>query len=167
MSRESSTGRVVSKTAVTSEWQPGCRELAGPAQKAFVFDRDSRVTAVYEIIRRALAKFGGKDVLRAALDEKESYLATISKAVNQQDGRMVPIDWLPTIGEDEEAAYELAAGINKLLGFAPPIRKRTVSEEDVGKAACDLFAEMDEDTREVYRRKLARKLGVSVDEVKL
>lgn len=80
---------------------------------------------------------------------------------------MVPIDWLPTIAEDEEAAFELVAGLNQLFGYAPPVRQRAVSEADVGKAAREVFAEMDDDTREVYRRKLARKLGVSVDEVKL
>jgi hypothetical protein len=151
---------------VTSKWQPVSHTLAEPVQRAFIWDRDSRVTALYEIARRALAKRGGADVLRAALDERESYLASISKAFHR-DGRSVPIDWLPVIGEDEEAAYELASGINALLGFDPPVKSRTVDPERQKEAAMELIAEMDEEHREIYRKKLARKLGVRAEDVKL
>jgi hypothetical protein len=163
----SATKSTLPKLSMASERQPVRQELAAPVQRAFVWDRDSRVTALYDIVRQAVAARGGKDALRAALDERESYLATISKALNQQDGRMVPIDWLTTIGEDSEAAFLLAAGINQLLGFAPPVRQRAVTEEDVGRASRELLAEMDDEHQEIYRKKLARKLGVSVDEVKL
>lgn len=61
----------------------------------------------------------------------------------------------------------MASIVNALLGFEPPVKARTVQEEDVNRAAREIIAEMDEDAREVYRKRLARKLGVRVEDVKL
>lgn len=99
MSKSSRMGTVVTENHPASEWQSDSRKLSKPVQIAFVFDRNARLTALYEGIRRALAKFGGQDALRAALDERESYIATISKAINGQDGRSTPVDWLLILGE--------------------------------------------------------------------
>lgn len=154
-------------SGLASERQSVSRSLAVAEQHSFVWDRDSKVTALYAIARRALAKRGGGDALRAALDERESYLATISKAFHQQDGRSVPIDWLVAICEDPEARYELVSGINELFDFEPPVSSRTASDEEVGAAARELLREMDDEHREVYRKKLARKLGKRLEDVKL
>lgn len=160
------TKREMPKTSPESERQPVSRSLAEAQQKTFAWDRDARVTALYAIARRALMKRGGADALRAALDEKESYISSISKAFHQKEGRSVPIEWLLTLCEDKEAAYEFTSGFNELVGYEPPVSQRVVSPGDIDRAARQCIEEMDEEHREIYRRKVARKLGVRLEAVK-
>lgn len=150
----------------------------------------------YDAFRRALSASGGADALRARLDERESFKSDISKALNRiQDGtgqRKVPLEWLAGVAVDPEGALQLITQmvallgpaiatsvsaetivflveqVNALFGFEPPIAKRSYTPEQLNAASREVIAEMrDDEQRELMQRRIARKLGCRVEDVKL
>lgn len=167
------TPRSVPKVTPASPRQVGIREVSAP-QLSLSFDadlrRDETLSAVYEVMRRAVGAFGGADALRAALNERESYIATISKALNRVDDngqRKAPIDWLAPLLLDPGAAYELISGMCRLAGYEPPVEQREVDEQSVAGAALRLLRESPDWHRDGVRAQLARMLGVAPGRVPL
>ena len=163
------------ENVLATQAQQGCPLPAHQAQRAFSFDgemrRDEITSALYDLFRKSLAARGGTESFRAAMNEDESFKSDVSKAVNRVvDGRgqrKVPLDWLAGVVMDDDGAFEFVAGVNALLGFEPPVKQRTIDPAAMDRAAREVIAEMDEEHREIYRRKIARKCGVKPDAIKL
>lgn len=163
------------ETAVATPWQEPSREVVA-AQRAFAFDlelrRNERISRLYDAVRKWLAKLGGAEALRAAMGEKDSFISTVSKAINrihEENGqRAVRIDWL-AYGDDGDADYVLVAGINEAFGYAPPVRgARACTQEEIDRAAREELAnEKDPDKLDLHRRRIAKRLGVRVEDVRL
>ena len=151
-----STATSVRPEALASPRQPGCHEVARAPQLALAFDADAHraelTTGVYAIMREAVAASGGADSLRARLDERESYLATISKCLNRtSDDRRVPIDWIAAVLMDTDGARTLIAGLCRLAGLDAPAPKKPVSEEDAARAALRVARDLGCDAAAVRR----------------
>lgn len=163
------------ENAVETPWQQPCREVV-EAQRAFAFDlevrRNERISKLYDAARKWLAKLGGAESLRAAMGEKESFISTVSKAINrihEENGqRAVRIDWL-AYGDDGDADYLLVAGINEAFGYAPPVRGlRACTQEEIDRAAREELAnEKDTEKLDLHRRRIAKRLGIRIEDVRL
>lgn len=159
------------REAPASPRQAGCQEVAKAPQLALAFDADTHraelTTGVYSVMREAVAVSGGADALRARLDERESYLATISKCLNRvSDDRRAPVDWIAALLMDPDGARTLIAGLCRLAGLDAPTAKRAVSDDEAARAALAVARDLGP-MRDAFRRLVAAQLGVSPEEVPL
>jgi hypothetical protein len=172
---KSSASTAMREKAVATPWLEPSREVA-EAQRAFAFDleirRNERISRLYDMARRWLAKHGGAEALRASMGKADSFISTVSKAFNrvsEDNGQhAVKLDWFAY--GDDDADYEFVAGVNDAMGFEPPVRKkkRVVTEDQTGAAARRVIATIkDPDQRELFVKRMAKELGVDAEDVRL
>lgn len=130
--------------------------------------------AVYRALQRSVEAFrwheGRIDEARGADGLAEALGAnrgdTFARIRRGEDGKgqlmRAFLDFLGPLLCHEGARRVLREQLEPLLNPPSP-----VTAAEAGAAALEVFAEMDDDAREVYRRKLARKLGRRVEDVKL
>jgi len=146
--------------------------LPPTGQRSLPFDKHERLLAdhrnLYALAAAMVRKAGGVEWLAAALDREPSYGSKISEGLNERNGKHFQLDWLAPLLDDADASDLLMGWLCERLGYEPPVRvRRDVSEADFARAARELIAEMDPDYAAVQRRKLAKKLGVRIQDVKL
>jgi hypothetical protein len=177
MPSKSSTSRNVPTSQVGSHWEPPSQSSPGALQTAFNWDAKARLEAAQTSLRdaftravRAAGNGGGTvDWLATALNRQPEYASKISEAVRGQGDRKVQLEWIAPLLFDVDSAEELLGALCELAGFEPPIRKRPEPPvEEVNRAAREVLAEMkDEDQRAVFRTRMAKKLGIRPEDVRL
>jgi hypothetical protein len=123
-------------------------------------DREAR-----EVWRAAVGAFGGSDALRAQRLAPPAYLSKINESLSD-DERPAQWRWLWTLLADSKAAAVLVPAINARAGYAPPVRTRAVSEEEIRAALAEEVAGLD-GLREMLRDRVAQRLGVDPADVAL
>jgi len=157
--------------------QPGALRLeatqSGPGSKqmGFSWEANQRVIAAQDFLtdlfRSALKAAGTTEWLTKALNRAPSYETKINDAIAGRDERSVQLPWLAPLLDDANAAYALIAGLCERCGYLPPERKKEVKPEALGVAALEVLGDLDEEMREVMKKRVAKKLGVRVEDVKL
>jgi len=141
------------------------RQLELPATDATQYRNDVRWLYVVagEMVRIA----GGTDWLAHAMDREPSYGSKIREALAGTGERKFHLEMLAPLLRDTEAAEHLLSRLSELLDFEPPVRvKRETTPEQEAKAHREAIDELDPDMRDLMRRKVARKLGVRVEDLK-
>jgi hypothetical protein len=165
----------VTEGALTSEWQPRGQQVAKGQNYALAFDsqvrkkevqikRECVVNGLYSLREKAFALAGGADAVCEALDEKPSYLSTISKCINRSAAeRMYPIDWDSALLLQPEAATELIHGYAALAEMEALVRpvKEEVDRNELKEAALEVLKELATTTKaeEMLNRKLGKRPG--------
>lgn len=161
--------RKMAPTTMTSPRQVPCRGVAkGQTGELFSDEqmrREANVPRVYEVQEAAVAKVGGPDAFVALLDEKPSYLSTVSKCLNRaDDSRRFPVDWHAALLLDREAATEIIHGYAAIAGLQAVVSEEQgdAPAEEKGAAAVDVLRDLERagiNTRDLLTRKLGRKPG--------
>lgn len=173
MSSSVATKTVMRPVPLGSNWEAASRPNPGASQTAFSFDEKARMeatqVALREIFARATREAGGVDWLCTALDREPSYVSKIVEALNGVKDRKVQLEWLAPLLDDENAQELLLAWMCERCGFEPPVRRRVEPPvEEINRVAREVIAEIkDEEQRELMRARMARRLGVRPDEVRL
>jgi hypothetical protein len=173
MSSSRLTAQVMRLAPLGSHRESATHVTPGASQTAFSFDEKARMEATQVTLRQLFGKLvreaGGVDWLCAALDKEPSYASKISEALNGVKDRKVQIDWLAPLLDDEDAAETLLSWLSERCGYEPPVRRRVEPPVDeINRAAREVIAEIkDEEQRELMRARIAKRLGVRPDEVRL
>lgn len=168
-----SARRVVPPTALASHRQGAGQPDASAPQKSFRWDAVDRVTDTQEQLRQLFCELvrvgGGAEALVAALNREPSYVARISDAMQGREQRSVQLAWLAPLLDDEDASERLLTWLSARCGYEPPVRaRRDVPIEDINAAAREVLAEIkDEEQRDLMKKRIAKKLGVRVEDVRL
>lgn len=109
---------------------------------------------------------GGVDWLVSAMDKAPSYASKISEGMYGRNGKQVQLRWLAPLLGDPAAVDLLMGWLSERLGYQPPVRERTVSPEEIARAAVEVIGEMGA-LRDPVREAIAKRLGVRVEDVKL
>lgn len=126
------------------------------------------IRSMYALVGAMVRARGGIERLTSDLDREPSYASKISEALNGRDGRHLHLDHFAALISDEAAAALLISWLHERLDLEPPVkRRRDIDEGELNAAAREAIAELDADQREAFRKKLARKLGVRVEDVRL
>lgn len=142
-------------------------------QTAFSFDAavkragdQSELRSLFGAMVRAA---GDADWLATALDQKPSYANRINEAIRGDEDRKIQLEWLAPLLDDQSAAEMLLTWLSNRCGYEPPVRaKRDVPIEDINAAAREVLAEIkDEEQRDLMKKRIAKKLGVRVEDVRL
>lgn len=120
-----------------------------------------------QLFAEAVRVGGGAEWLCSALGREETYSKKISGAINNERDRKVQLEWLAPLLEDPAVAEMLLGWLSERCGFAPPVRKRALTKEEVSASVAEVVGDMDGITKDAIRREVARRRGVRVDDVKL
>lgn len=153
-------------------WQ---REEQEAAARARIRDRQDALTALFEAAifayQKSLDSQGiAQDALKrlvSLLDRPPSYENKIRDAIKGRDDRTVQLSWLAPLLDDPMAGEVIAAWFNRETGFAPPIRERTLSEEETAETAFEVMSEWPESMKKGIREAVAKRRGVRPEDVKL
>jgi hypothetical protein len=147
-----------------SDRSPGTGGNSCPAVSRFR-SLDDDTTGLYAAVRAAIVEAGGVDWLAEALDREPSYSSKVSEGVNRRDGRHAHVDWIAPLLDDPAAMAILLGWLCERAGFEAPRRRKTITREEF---AAELLAEVDESGAlgEALKERVARRLGVRVDQVK-
>jgi hypothetical protein len=145
------------------------RPSVAPArQTSLIFDREAALRSdeqeLTATFREAVQAFGGADALRAVLGEKETYLTRILDGM--AGTRPVQARWLLPLLSEPASAMALLLYMSERAGFEPPVLHRQVTDEEIGRAACEVLAESGQ-LRDIIRAQIAKRLGVRVEDVRL
>jgi hypothetical protein len=112
---------------------------------------------------------GGAEWLTAALNREPSYVARVSDAMNERDQRPAQLPWLAPLIDDAAAADLFISWLCEHCGYEPPVKvKREISDTDLNEAAREVISEMkDDEQRDLMRARIAKRLGVRVEDVRL
>lgn len=144
----------------------------GPKQMGFSFEQQRRLEGnqdfLNELFRDALKAAGTVEWLTRALNRKPSYESKINDAIAGRDDRNVQFEWLAPLLDDPDAADVIVTRFNERCGYMPPVRRKVAERSELGEAALEVMAEIkDEEQRELFKRRIAKKVGVRADDVKL
>lgn len=168
----SSMGQVLPVGQPGSHREEASRSVPWGSQVPFSFDARTRLSQTHAELRQmfaeAVRRAGGVAALVHALDRRPSYDSKVVEAMNGSGERSIQLDWLAPLLDDPNAAEVIAEYVNRRCGFEPPVRRRQLSQEEIDRAAREVAAEMkDEDMREAFRTRMAKKLGVRPEDVAL
>lgn len=120
-------------------------------------------TALYALVGAMVRKIGGIDAWCSRLDREPSYGSKLSEALNRKEGRHIHLEQLAALLDDADAAELLLSWLSERLGYEPPVRQRTVSVEEQGKALLEVIRELPEEMREPLMARAAKRLGVKTE----
>ncbi len=141
-------------------------------QAAFDFDARERLwsdqRSLYALFGAMVRVAGGVDWLTAALDKNPFYSSKISEGMNSRNGKHVQLDWLAPLLSDPRATDLLLGWLCERCGYEPPVtQRRKVTDEDYARAAREVLSEIkDDEERGIFRRRMAKKLGLRIEDVK-
>lgn len=163
MSRESSTGRVVSKGAVGRERETNSPTAAEVPQLSLPYGepyRDNEEIAEYRAIFAELAGlFGGVEQVALANNEKLSYASKISEAANGVNGRHIHWEtWFPKLMKNQRAKERFVQWVNEHNGYEAPKPKRVASQAELLAALLQVADEAG-GLGEALLEKAAKKIG--------
>lgn len=164
-------GQELPKSPLGGHWVEPTHPHPTTSQTAFSWDRLEKLKADQNQLRalfNAMVRVaGGFDWLAAALNRAPTYENKIRDAANGEGAHKVQLDWFAPLLEDTKAVEILMGWLSERLNYAPPVKLRTVTREEVAEATAQVVAEMGDTVREAVRAAVAKQLGVRVDEVKL
>lgn len=123
----------------------------------------------YAALQRAIDVFGGEsrfaDAIGASLSD--THLRINRKEDSKLKLQRAFYDYLAHIAADERSCFAWLSAVNELLGYEPPIKKRVVSEEEIGRGALAWLKTLPASMREAARADIAASLGIRVEALKL
>jgi hypothetical protein len=167
-----STKTTISKTAPGAERVLSTQHAPGSKQMGFSVVENQQLIADQEFLndlfQEALKAAGTTEWLTRALNRKPSYETKINDGIAGRDDRSVQLPWLAPLLRDADSAYALIAGLCDRCGFMPPVLAKVAERAELGEAALEVIAEMkDEEQREVFKKRVAKKCGIRAEDVKL
>lgn len=123
----------------------------------------------YESLAHGVSIAGGQGKVALRMNKPLTYGNKIGEALSRDGDLRVQVDHIMAIARIPEAIAPFLALLSEVSTHEPPVRSREFDDEDVKKAKAEVLDEMaeDEDFAEIVRRKVARKLGVKPERVKL
>ena len=169
----SSSSKTMPSRALGAHRVPSTLLNTGAPQTTFSFDAVVKLSGDQVALRAVFGAMvrasGGADWLATALDKEPSYANRINEAINGVQDRKIQFEWFAPLLDDEAAMEILLCWLSERAHYEPPVRqKRDVPVEDINTAAREVIAEIkDEETRDLMKKRIAKKLGVRVEDVRL
>jgi len=135
-----------------------------PTTRATDYTND--VGRLYMLAAKLVQLAGGSEWLAAAMDREPSYSSKIREALSGTGERKFHLEMLAPLLRDPDAADFLMTALSEWLEFEPPVRvKRDVTPEAYAQAVKETMAEMDPEYAAIQKRKIAKRLGVRVEDL--
>lgn len=162
----------LAKPAPGGERLPSTRRAPGAERQPFSEEDKRRLEAAQgfltELFRDSVKAVSTTEWLTRSLNREPSYENKINDAIAGRDQRPVQLPWLAPLLDEPEAMQLLLERLSDRAGFMPPVRKKVAERAELAEAALEVIAEMrDEEQREVFLRRVAKKVGVRAEDVKL
>ncbi len=143
-------------------------ELSFDAKEKYLAARRHFYVMFAAMVSRAGGDFAVAKRMGVSDEEAHNIAKKIREAMHGASDRKLQYDWFVAANLDDDAGFLALESQSEFQHCEPPVKERRVIDpEAFAKASREVFAEMDPDHKEVHRKKLAKKLGIRVEDIKL